>query len=591
MRLALAQINPTVGDLVGNAAIIARFTDMARQRGADLVVFPELCLTGYPPKDLILQEGFIEAAAAEAKRLGEGHSAGITLVFGVPLPASRNSGASGVANSLLAYRDGKMLAYYDKRLLPTYDVFDEDRYFVPGNRAVIIDVAGVRVGLSICEDLWRGEDVGFSERYRSLADPVLELAAPPDGRPGADIIVNPSASPFVLGKGKRHRELLRSHAVRHDIYIAAVNQVGGNDELIFDGHAAVFDPGGVLVAAGPGFEEALTVVDIAPGAWKPPQPYSDELVTDVTEDRGMADPLLVAPDEKLLLRALVLGTRDYCRKTGFTSAVIGLSGGIDSAVTCAIAALALGPENITGVLMPSRYSSEGSITDAVALGGALGVRHVTVPIEGPFAAMLEALEGPLASGPDGTAGVTEENLQSRLRGTIIMAFSNRTGSIVLTTGNKSELAVGYATLYGDMNGGLAVLSDVTKEHVYRLARWMNACWKEAGFSGPPIPKSSITKPPSAELRPDQTDQDTLPPYPALDEIIERYVVGRQSPQRIAAETGFDAATVARVVRMIDLSEYKRKQAALGLKVTGVAFGTGRRFPIAQRYRPEGGMGR
>ncbi len=596
MRLALAQINPTVGDLAGNAAIIARFTDEARAKGADLVVFPELCLTGYPPKDLLMQEGFIDAAAAEAKRLGEGHSAGITLVFGVPLPVKGPGGRRvGVANSLLAYRDGTMLAYYDKRLLPTYDVFDEDRYFVPGSRAVIIDVPGrdggvTRVGLSICEDLWRGEDVGFSERYRSSADPVMELAAPPDGRPGAEVIINPSASPFALGKGKRHRELLRSHATRHKIYIAAVNQVGGNDELIFDGHAAVYDPAGALIAAGPGFEEALTVVDIDPGVWEPPRPHSDDLVMDLTEDRSMADPMLVAPDEELLLRALVLGTRDYCRKTGFRSAVLGLSGGIDSAVVCAIAALALGPENVLGVLMPSRYSSEGSVTDAVALAGALGVRHVTVPIEGPFAAILDALERPLADGPEGSAGITEENLQSRLRGTIIMAFSNRLGAIALTTGNKSELAVGYATLYGDMNGGLAVLSDVTKQRVYRLARWMNACWQAAGFERPPIPESSITKPPSAELRPDQKDQDTLPPYEVLDEIIERYVVGRQSPQRIARETGFDAATVARTVRMIDLSEYKRKQAALGLKVTGVAFGSGRRFPIAQRYRPERELG-
>jgi NAD+ synthase (glutamine-hydrolysing) len=265
--------------------------------------------------------------------------------------------------------------------------------------------------------------------------------------------------------------------------------------------------------------------------------------------------------------------------------VLGLSGGIDSAVTCAIAALALGPENVLGVLMPSRYSSEGSINDAVALAEALGVRHITVPIEGPFSAMLQTLGPHLASGPEAAADITEQNLQSRIRGTIVMALSNRHGSIALTTGNKSELAVGYATLYGDMNGGLAVLSDVTKDNVYRLARWMNACWKAAGFARPPIPESSITKPPSAELRPNQTDQDTLPPYPVLDEIIARYVERRESPARIIAETGFDAATVSRVVRMIDASEYKRKQAAIGLKVTGVAFGSGRRFPIAQRYRP------
>jgi NAD+ synthase (glutamine-hydrolysing) len=560
MRLALASINPTVGDIAGNAALIRRATAEAVAASADMVVLPELCLSGYPPRDLLLQEGFLKDAAAAARDLGENHSRGITLVFGVPLPVDRGGGAHGIANALLAYRDGAMLAYYDKRLLPTYDVFDEDRYFVPGDRAAVIDCAGVRVGLSICEDLWRGQDVGFSDRYIASPDPVDELVSA-----GAQVIVNPSASPFVLGKGQRHADLLRAHAAGRRVWIAAVNQLGGNDELIFDGSAHVFDPAGCLVAHRRAFDEGM-------------------LITDLSEGGPVAEPD-TRPAEELLFRALVLGVRDYCRKTGFASAVLGLSGGIDSAVTCAIAALALGPENVLGVLMPSRYSSEGSINDAVALAEALGVRHITVPIEGPFSAMLQTLGPHLASGPEAAADITEQNLQSRIRGTIVMALSNRHGSIALTTGNKSELAVGYATLYGDMNGGLAVLSDVTKDNVYRLARWMNASWKAAGFARPPIPESSITKPPSAELRPNQTDQDTLPPYPVLDEIIARYVERRESPARIIAETGFDAATVSRVVRMIDASEYKRKQAAIGLKVTGVAFGSGRRFPIAQRYRP------
>lgn len=586
MRLALAQINPTIGDIAGNAAIIARFIDQARTAMADLVVFPELCLCGYPPRDLLLQEGFLDACTGHARRLGKGHSAGITIVFGVPLPLNPRDNdplpprIDGIANALLAYRDGRQVGYYDKRLLPTYDVFDEDRYFVPGDRPSVIDVpcadgSTARVGLSICEDLWRGEDVGFAFRYARRADPVAELcAAQPDGKPGAQIIINPSASPFVLGKGQRHRDILARHASAQGVVVAAVNQVGGNDELVFDGHGAVFDPAGRLIAAAPGFVEHLLLCDVPVGG------------------RGLAtapaptDPLLAAPDEALLFDALTLGVRDYLRKTGFKSAVLGLSGGIDSAVTAVIAAAALGPSNVLGVSLPSRISSEGSKVDAHALAERLGLRCLDVPIEEVFDSFERAL-APAFSGR--TPDVTEENLQSRCRGTLLMALSNKFGHMLLTTGNKSELAVGYCTIYGDMNGGLAVLSDVTKEWVYRLARWMNANPARlniAGLSRGPIPDDSISKPPSAELRPGQTDQDSLPPYPVLDEIIERYVERRQHPERIAREAGFDTATVARIVRLIDLSEFKRKQAALGLKVTGLAFGSGRRVPIAQRWRSE-----
>ncbi len=580
MRLALAQLNPIVGDLEGNARLIADAAGRARDAGADLLVCPELGLSGYPPKDLLLQEGFVRDCVAAAGELGRRHSAGLTLVFGAPLPVSGdgNDLSRGVHNALLAYRDGVMIDSYDKRLLPTYDVFDEDRYFVPGGRAVVIDVPtrvgpAVRVGLTVCEDLWKGEDAGFSHRYLDRPDPVPELVSPRDGRAGATLIVNPSASPFVLGKGRRHRDILKRHAVRHGVHVAGVNQVGGNDELIFDGHGAVFDPSGALVAAAPGFVEHLLVADISPSAR-------------AGVALGAADPLLGAPDEELLYRALVLGVRDYCRKTGFATAAIGLSGGIDSALTCVIAAAALGPRNVTGISMPGPYSSEGSKTDAAALAANLGVPYRTIPIGPGF----DALVATLRAGDAPVSGLTEENLQSRLRGTVLMAFSNATGAIVLTTGNKSELAVGYCTLYGDMNGGLAVLSDVTKQWVYRLSKWVNAHPDKLGIPGVPvsgpIPASTISKPPSAELRPDQTDEATLGPYAQLDEVIERVVERRQSPERIARETGFDPAMIRRTIRLIDLSEYKRKQAAIGLKVTGVAFGSGRRYPIAQRYRPE-----
>lgn len=575
MRLALAQLNPIVGDLAGNAALIAQAAERARAAGADVLVAPELALCGYPPKDLLLSEGFVGECARHARELGQRHSSKLTLVFGCPLPVDPgdlSKQGSAIANALLAYRDGQLIASYDKRLLPTYDVFDEDRYFVDGDKPVVIDVPtssgrSWRVGLSICEDLWRGQDVGFAHRYASKPDPVAELCeVQPDGGAGAQLIINPSASPFVLGKTQRHRDLLRRHATQRGVFVAAVNQLGGNDDLIFDGHSCVFDPRGSLIAAGPQFRDHLLVADL--------------------EKPAAAGSTPLPENAELLYQALVLGIRDYCRKTGFSSVVLGLSGGIDSAVTCVLAAAALGAQNVLGVSLPSRYSSQGSRDDAAELAKRLGVRMITVPIEGPFSAMLEALAPSFADRP---SDVTEENLQSRCRGTLLMAISNKFGHLLLTTGNKSEMAVGYATLYGDMNGGLAVLSDVSKHWVYELARWMNAHPRKLGISGsaePPIPESSITKPPSAELRPNQTDQDSLPPYPVLDEILIRYVERHQHPRTIVQETGFDAKVVARVARLIDVSEFKRKQAAIGLKVTGVAFGAGRRFPIAQGYRPD-----
>lgn len=576
MRLALAQINPTIGDIDGNAEIIRRFIDAARRQKADLVVLPELCLSGYPPKDLLLQEGFIEAVTAAARDIGEKHTAGITAVFGAPLPLDPGQPRGPIANALVAYRDNTYVDRYDKRLLPTYDVFDEDRYFRSGARAVVIDVAGVPVGLSVCEDLWKGEDAGFASRYFGAPDPVAELVAA-----GARVIINPSASPFVLGKGQKHRKILRDHAVRHGVYVAAVNQVGGNDELIFDGHAAVYDPAGRLIAAGPGFGEDVLVCDIPSGSRSTGLP---------TPSPDVADPLLSAPTEQLLFHALVLGIRDYCRKTGFKSAIVGLSGGIDSALVGTLAAAALGPTNVLGLAMPGKYSSDHSRRDAYELARRLGMPCQTIPIDPPFDGFRGVLDAAFKERHGRTLGaslpdITEENLQSRIRGTILMGVSNRSGSIVLTTGNKSELAVGYCTLYGDMNGGLAVLSDVSKMQVYALSRWINANHHACGFDRPPIPEPSITKAPSAELRPNQTDQDSLPPYDVLDQIIERYIERHESPAHIAAQTGIDAATIARTIRMIDNSEYKRKQLATGLKVTTVAFGFGRRFPIAQGWKP------
>jgi NAD+ synthase (glutamine-hydrolysing) len=595
MRLSLAQINPTIGDIAGNAAKIVEWIGRARAAHADLVVFPELCLSGYPPKDLILQEGFVDRCVSAAKEIGEKHTAGLTVVFGTPLPVDAHNPdakGSGVANALLAYRDGIFIDYYDKRLLPTYDVFDEDRYFVPGDRAVVIDVpvggrgtalpGGVpcvwRVGLSICEDLWRGEDVGFSHRYHGRKDPVAELCAPqPGGKPGATLIINPSASPFVMGKGRRHRDILIKHATANRVFVAAVNQVGGNDELIFDGHAALYAPGGTLLSAGPGFKEDLITCDIPDT-----QPPASALNTQ--HSALPTDPLLSTPDEQLLYEALVLGIRDYCRKTGFKSAVLGLSGGIDSAVTAVLAAAALGPQHVLGVSLPSRFSSDGSKSDASELAHRLGMPMITIPIEPAHSAMLGMLSPAFEEARAGAtrfdaSTIPEENIQSRIRGTVLMGLSNKLGHILLTTGNKSEMAVGYATLYGDMAGGFSALKDVPKTLVYRLAEYRNSLGPGEG----PIPVDTIVRAPSAELAADQKDQDTLPPYDVLDHIIESYVVNDESVEEIVA-SGVDRSTVQRSVNMIDGNEYKRRQAAPGVRITPKAFGKDRRLPITNRYR-------
>lgn len=608
MRVLLVPVNPTVGDLAGNVTRIEEAVSVATVgksheapiagTDVDLIALPELVVSGYPPKDLINQEGFVEACVAAADGVGVKLSdGGATVVIGTPMLGNGatakptvGSAARAVYNSLLVYRDGRRVARYDKRLLPTYDVFDEDRYFEPGSRAVVVDVpvrgadgrgAGaarvMRVGLAICEDLWKGEDAGFSARYAEAGDPVAEAV-----KAGASVILSPSASPFVVGKGTRHERILQRHAERHGVWVLSINQLGGNDDLVFDGHAMAFAPGGALAAAGENFSGRALGVDIG-----------ESRKTQAASVKTNAVLPSEVEEERQLWSALVLGTRDYCRKTGFKRAILGLSGGIDSALTAVIAAAALGPENVVGVLMPTKYSSEHSVKDAEVLASRLGVRSMRVGIESGVEGLRGTMRGGLLTlgqaglGEVDGADLADENLQSRVRGTVLMTLSNRTGAIVLTTGNKSELAVGYCTLYGDMNGGLAVLSDVTKHWVYRLAKWCNREWSELGIAGlkeAPIPASSIEKPPSAELRPNQTDQDSLPPYDTVDEIVRRYVEGHQSRVRIERETGLDRSVVDRVTRLIDLSEYKRKQAALGLKVTSVAFGSGRRWPIAQGWR-------
>ncbi|GAB4385547.1 MAG: NAD+ synthase [Phycisphaerales bacterium] len=559
MKIALAQINPTVGDVAGNAERVGKAIAYARAQRCDLIVLPELCISGYPPKDLVLRPDFVQACASAARRVGESESGDITAVIGTPLPLE----AGGVTNSLVVYRDHALVDTYDKRLLPTYDVFDEDRYFTPGTRAAVVDVAGVRVGLAICEDLWRGEDAGFASRYREAPDPV---AAAADA--GARVLVVPSASPYVLGKHDRHVAILARHAARHGMPVCSVNQVGGNDELIFDGRACVVGPDGSLIARAPAFVESVLVHELGVSAG------------------GVSESELGV--ERNIVEALTLGVRDYLRKTGFGKAIIGLSGGIDSALTAAIAVRALGRDHVLGVAMPSRYSSDHSRADAYELADRLGITCLTVPILEPHGALHEAINPAFSELGQRLLGerlpdLADENLQSRIRGTILMTISNRTGALVLTTGNKSELAVGYCTLYGDMNGGLAVLSDVPKTLVYRVARWINAHPDVCGYAVPPIPEGTIAKPPSAELAPNQKDTDTLPEYEVLDTIIERYVEAHQSVETIVCQTGLDRSLVQRIARLIDVNEYKRKQMAIGLKVTALAFGSGRRMPIARGW--------
>ncbi len=552
MKIALAQINPTVGDIEGNTKRILDGIERARSTGARLVVSTELAVFGYPPKDLVLRQDMVCRNVSAVEYIAS-RCTDMTAVVGFIQPDPSGAG-EGNFNAAAVCHDGAVRATYAKRLLPTYDVFDERRYFNAGTqvRTIPLDADGERrcVGLTICEDLWNNRQ--FQGRRVYGVDPIEQTVAA-----GADLLITLSASPYRVGAQRIREDLFAEQIRQRGVPLVYVNQVGGNDDLIFDGASLVLDASGRVVARAKAFAEDLLIVDLdAPGK-AGIEAYPDRV-------GGVR-------------RALVLGVRDYLEKCGFETAVVGLSGGIDSAVTAALAVEAVGAKRVQGVAMPSRFSSTHSIEDARRLAENLGIGFTIVPIDDVHRAMEEAVAPHFAKAAPDASTVAEENIQARIRGNILMALSNKFGSLLLTTGNKSELAVGYCTLYGDMCGGLAVLSDVPKTVVYELAHDIN---ESAGR--PLIPERTITKVPSAELRENQTDQDTLPPYDILDAILEQYVE-RQEPVDDIVASGFDRATVDRVTRMVDRNEYKRKQSPVGLKVTSRAFGTGRRMPIVARY--------
>ena len=542
LNSGIAQINTTVGDFAGNADKILHAYRGLVKAGADFVVTPELALCGYPPMDLVFRSGFIAAAERHVNALAA-DTGKVPLIVGTVEP---NTGRQGrpCRNSAVVLQNGRRVATANKSLLPTYDVFDEGRYFEPSEKVAVVEVAGHKTGITICEDLWTADYLPRDYYGRS---PVEELK-----KAGIGLLLNLSASPFEAGKPARRRTMLGGIAKNLGVPLVYANLVGGNDQLVFDGHSLVFDRDGSLVAQLPGFREENALLAI-------PAPKT----------------IAVAPDDDVrdVHEALVLGLRDYLAKCGFKQVVIGLSGGIDSAVTAALAVAALGKENVLGVTMPGPYSSRGSVDDSLALARNLGIECHTVPIGGGFDAIEKQMSEVFAGQkPD----ITEENLQARLRGITLMAISNKFNRMVISTGNKSEMAVGYCTIYGDMAGGLALLSDVPKTMVYALARHINR-------HGEIIPSNTIDKAPSAELRADQKDQDTLPPYDVLDEILRLYVEEQLTAAEIA-ERGFDADTVRWVAHKVDTNEYKRQQAAPGIKVTSKAFGIGRRVPIAQKFR-------
>ena len=549
MKIALAQTNSTVGDLCGNAKRMLEFARRAADSGASVVVFPELSLTGYPPRDLLEKQSFLDRTEQHLTDLAtESASLNLAMVVGT---VTRTGSATGhpIYNSAAVLKDGRVTFRQHKMLLPTYDVFDEARYFEPAAKQSPLALGGAVSALTICEDAWN--DKQYWERRRYSRDPVEELVAS-----GTRILISINASPYHMGKRAQRTEIFAATARHFQVPIVYVNQVGGNDQLVFDGTSFAMNPEGEVIACAASFEEDLVLVD------------TEELTGERHEN--------LAEECQAVYQALVLGTRDYIHKCGFERVIIGLSGGIDSALTAAIAVDAVGKENVLGVGMPGPYSSEHSITDARELARHLGIRFEVIPIQIQYGAFLEILK-PLFDGGASGIGVTEENLQSRLRGVTLMALSNKWGALVLTTGNKSELAVGYCTLYGDMCGGLAVISDVPKTLVYSLARVANQ------RHGAAIPENTFTKPPSAELRPDQKDTDSLPPYEILDHILRLYIENNEAPQRIADAVHLPVTLVRDIVNKVDRNEYKRQQAAPGLKVTTKAFGIGRRFPIAQRF--------
>jgi NAD+ synthase (glutamine-hydrolysing) len=543
VKIALGQINPTVGDFTGNSAKIIAFAGRAKSAGAGLILFPELSICGYPPRDLVERTSFVVHNREAAEHIAV-ETRGIAVVCGLVTPAQADTGKS-VMNSAALLMDGSIKFVQSKMLLPTYDVFDEMRNFAPARSQVLFPFCGKQMALTICEDAWN--DKHFWPRRLYSVDPVEALV-----QAGGNFVLNISASPFWAGKRQLRREMLATIARNDHVPVAFVNQVGGNDSLVFDGSSMVFDREGNVIAQGKSFEEDLIFFE------------SDSLMGEMHDQ--------IAGEEASIYQALVLGTRDYVRKCGFHQAIIGLSGGIDSALTAAIAVDAVGPENVIGVGMPGPYSSEGSISDARELAANLRIRFEVLNISEIFAAFRTTLKEVFKNHPE---DVTEENIQSRIRGSLLMALSNKFGALVLSTGNKSELGVGYCTLYGDMAGGLAVINDVPKTLVYRLSRYVNSRRLA-------IPNATLEKPPSAELRPGQLDSDSLPPYQVLDAILEDYVEDSHSAEQIARDHDFDPDLVRNVIRMVERNEYKRQQAAPGLKISPKAFGYGRRFPIAAK---------
>ena len=576
-RLALAQVNPTVGDIAGNTDIVLRRIEEARSAKADLVAFPELMLTGYPPEDLLLKPSFIHDNLAALEKVVAA-ARDIAVVVGFV-----NSEGNQVYNAAAVAHNGKLAGVYHKVFLPNYGVFDEDRYFKPGRVCPVYTINGVAVGVNICEDIWY-----------ALGPVPLQREA------GAEVIVNINGSPFHAGKFASRERMLGTRAADNGLYIGYVNTVGGQDELVFDGASVVLDVEGVPVARAAQFQEELLVADLDVERvfhHRLRAPLDRKETASTLEAIGRTEQVHVSdyqPPERESLperlaepldpvgevyHALVLGTRDYVRKNGFRKVLVSLSGGIDSSITCVIAVDALGAENVEGIAMPSRYSSDGSVTDSEEMAAALGVPLRIVPIESVHGAMEEALQ-PIFDGTE--PNIAEQNVQARIRGNLLMAVSNKFGWLVLPTGNKSELAMGYATLYGDMAGGFGVIKDVPKTLVYQLSEWRN----RNGDPPSPIPQSVIDKPPSAELKPDQRDDDDLPPYSLLDQILELFVEQDRSYEEMV-DMGFDAAIVQRVMRAVDRNEFKRRQGAVGIKITPRAFGRDRRMPIVNRYLGNG----
>jgi NAD+ synthase/NAD+ synthase (glutamine-hydrolysing) len=543
VKIALGQINPTIGDFAGNAAKIISFAQSAKSEGAGLILFPELSVCGYPPRDLVERASFVVHNREAAEHIAA-ETRGIAVICGLVTPAEADTGKS-VMNSAALVMDGRIAFLQSKMLLPTYDVFDEMRNFAPARSQSLLPFCGKQMALTICEDAWN--DKHFWDRRLYTFDPVEALV-----QAGGNFVLNISASPFWAGKRELRREMLATIARNDRVPVAFVNQVGGNDSLVFDGSSMVFDRAGKVIAQGKSFEEDLIFFD------------SDALTGEMHEQ--------IAGEEASIYAALVLGTRDYVRKCGFRQVIIGLSGGIDSALTASIAVEAVGAENVIGVGMPGPYSSEGSISDAEKLAANLGIRFEILRVTDIFESYRQTLREVFKRYAE---DATEENIQSRIRGALLMALSNKFSALVLSTGNKSELGVGYCTLYGDMAGGLSVIADVPKTMVYGLSRYLNSL-------KPVIPRATLEKAPSAELRPGQKDSDSLPPYEVLDAILEDYVEESRSPEQIAREHGFDIGLVKSVVRMVERSEYKRQQAAPGIKISPKAFGYGRRFPIAAK---------